>query len=444
MCNEIVMLHVGILGHVDSGKTSLVESLISYGGLHATGSQDKNAESQRRGITTELGFSLLHLTPEVTGAGTTVECCLVDCPGHESYILTIANGIARCQAALIVVDCTKGLQRQTAESLILADVHCQNVAFVYTHMDKLSNSSHTESLSSEEYRLRRERSSAMCQKAAAKVFKRNLPEFFVSNTTREGFEDLLRWVARLRTTDSETTQSRTSGPEAATKEEVVSRACQAKLLTDHVFELKGLGTVITATVLEGRVCTGDQIHWANQQTAQIVRVQKFREEVRQASAGDRVSMQIHRNRSTVRNVFAVTSLPLCFPFPLPLFFHPIFLQNVHPLDLVCTGTSLAVQAADVLLCQVEFPAFQSVLAHQGENFNFTFCGRSCEAKVFFCSLEQPESNGRPRENEKHSVEVRSENSGDETCTHAFLKLRQKRFVSEAHTFRNSHLKMFSR
>ena len=87
--------NVGVLGHVDSGKTSLSKVLSTTA---STASFDKNPQSRERGITLDLGFSSVqvdvpsHLTQ--TGHGV-VQYTLVDCPGHASLIKTVIGGILK-------------------------------------------------------------------------------------------------------------------------------------------------------------------------------------------------------------------------------------------------------------------------------------------------------------------------------------------------------------
>ena len=84
-------INVGILGHVDSGKTSLVKALSTS---LSTAALDKNPQSQQRGITLDLGFSSFslpmaeHLRGEA-GDHDIMQFTLVDCPGHASLIKTI-------------------------------------------------------------------------------------------------------------------------------------------------------------------------------------------------------------------------------------------------------------------------------------------------------------------------------------------------------------------
>lgn len=162
---EGICVSVGVLGHVDSGKTALcrvLSQVVSTCGL------DKHPQSQERGITLDLGFSAFTLVtpapihrcfrpttastaapvaaatfsenispaPEAGGNGEgparasafkksepaeaeeaqhqSVQVCLVDCPGHASLVRTVVGGAHIIDLALLVVDATKGLQPQTA------------------------------------------------------------------------------------------------------------------------------------------------------------------------------------------------------------------------------------------------------------------------------------------------------------------------------------------
>ena len=96
MPNCVFNFNVGVLGHVDSGKTSLSKALST---VASTASFDKNPQSKERGITLDLGFSSFSVDiPEhIKGAGHIddggqLQYTLVDCPGHASLIRTIIGG----------------------------------------------------------------------------------------------------------------------------------------------------------------------------------------------------------------------------------------------------------------------------------------------------------------------------------------------------------------
>lgn len=88
--------NVGVLGHVDSGKTSLARALSSTA---STAAFDKNPQSKERGITLDLGFSAFtvpfpeHLSKTCGDRKyDSLQFTLVDCPGHASLIRTIIGG----------------------------------------------------------------------------------------------------------------------------------------------------------------------------------------------------------------------------------------------------------------------------------------------------------------------------------------------------------------
>lgn len=95
-------VNVGVLGHVDSGKTSLVAALST---TLSTAALDKHPQSRERGITLDLGFSSFTVPapPHIAAAGYShVQFTLVDCPGHASLIRTIIGGAQVGRARVVV------------------------------------------------------------------------------------------------------------------------------------------------------------------------------------------------------------------------------------------------------------------------------------------------------------------------------------------------------
>ena len=88
---KILNFNIGVLGHVDSGKTSLSKALST---VASTAAFDKNPQSKERGITLDLGFSSFlvdfpeHLKQNQNDFEQ-LQFTLVDCPGHASLIKTI-------------------------------------------------------------------------------------------------------------------------------------------------------------------------------------------------------------------------------------------------------------------------------------------------------------------------------------------------------------------
>ena len=92
----VLNFNVGVLGHVDSGKTSLAKALST---VSSTACFDKNPQSRERGITLDLGFSSFHIAlprhlrrEGADDENGSVQITLVDCPGHASLIRTIIGG----------------------------------------------------------------------------------------------------------------------------------------------------------------------------------------------------------------------------------------------------------------------------------------------------------------------------------------------------------------
>lgn len=133
-------LNVGILGHVDSGKTSLARVLSSVG---STAAFDKSPQSQERGITLDLGFSSFttpvpaHLKDLLQSES--IQYTLVDCPGHASLLKTVIGGAQIIDMMILVVDATKGIQTQTAECLVIGEVTCRKMIIALNKIDLLED-----------------------------------------------------------------------------------------------------------------------------------------------------------------------------------------------------------------------------------------------------------------------------------------------------------------
>jgi len=102
---NMLNFNVGILGHVDSGKTALAKAVST---VASTASFDKNPQSQERGITLDLGFSSFcvdipeHLKRDDDKLET-LQFTFVDCPGHASLIKTVIGGNAILSVAVTTV-----------------------------------------------------------------------------------------------------------------------------------------------------------------------------------------------------------------------------------------------------------------------------------------------------------------------------------------------------
>ncbi len=143
--NKIYNINIGILGHIDSGKTSLAKALST---VASTASFDKNPQSQERGITLDLGFSALYIkTPsflkekfpknERLIQSEILQITLVDCPGHASLIRTVIAGASIIDIIVLVIDIVKGIQVQTTECLILGEILVDNIVVAFNKIDTI-------------------------------------------------------------------------------------------------------------------------------------------------------------------------------------------------------------------------------------------------------------------------------------------------------------------
>ena len=144
---KILNINVGILGHVDSGKTSLSKIISS---ISSTASFDKNPQSKERGITLDLGFSALYIqTPKILKEKFSsnkkivqseyIQITLVDCPGHASLIRTVISGASIIDTVILVIDSVKGIQIQTVECIALSEILCQKITIALSKIDLLKN-----------------------------------------------------------------------------------------------------------------------------------------------------------------------------------------------------------------------------------------------------------------------------------------------------------------
>jgi selenocysteine-specific elongation factor len=241
---------IGTAGHIDHGKTALVRALTGI-------DTDRLKEEKERGISIELGFAEFRL-PDGTTAG------VVDVPGHEHFVKNMLAGATGFDLVLLVVAADDGVMPQTREHLAIIDLLGVEEGLVAVTKADLVDEEMVELVREEVMELLRgtgiEGAEIIATSAATGLGLDQL------------VQALMRAAARVR-------RRRDEGP--------------FRLPIDRVFTLKGIGTVVTGTLWEGRVADGDEaVLLPEGRPVRVRNVQVHGREVEAAVAGQRVALNL--------------------------------------------------------------------------------------------------------------------------------------------------------
>jgi selenocysteine-specific elongation factor len=249
-------VNVGIVGHVDAGKTSLARFISTTA---STAAFDKSPQSQERGITLDLGFSSLTLP--------TCQVTLVDCPGHASLMLSVICASAIIDAIVLVVDVERGLQTQTAECIILAEIVTSRLCIALTKVDLLPKTQRDEKIQLAIEKLKRALKDTKFSQCLIVPVSDRLMD------TKATFLSLLETIL----------------PNPPLRDSSGSTI----VAVDHCFTLKGQGTVMTGTILAGSVSINDRLNCEGVlQEVKIRSIQSFKRPLKTARQGDRVGLGV--------------------------------------------------------------------------------------------------------------------------------------------------------
>lgn len=214
------MFVIGTAGHVDHGKSTLVEALTGI-------DPDRLAEEKEREMTIDLGFAWLTLGEgdEATEVG------VIDVPGHRDFIENMLAGVGGIDLALFVVAADEGVMPQTGEHLAILDLlQVAGGVVALTKVDLVTEPDWLELVQLD------------LHDALAGTVLADAPVVPVSARTGEGIAELrqLLW------------QQLQKAPPRADKG-------KPRLAVDRVFSLAGFGTVVTGTLIDGRFHTGDPV-----------------------------------------------------------------------------------------------------------------------------------------------------------------------------------------
>ena len=357
--HRILNINVGVLGHVDSGKTSLVKALSTQ---LSTASLDKHPESRRRGITLDLGFSafktslpekLLSDYPDVAVNYDKLQFTLVDCPGHASLIRTMITGAQIIDIMILVIDVNKGIQMQTAECLIIGEVcsNAQELVVVLNKIDlidKEKRDTFVENLKKKLGTVFSKTKFANCTmvpvSAAVGGEKRaavtEIDRLKVEMEKGINLRDKSKAVVGDRGISNDHDDSSASEHEVVSKLDSIGmdilveelknkinipkRSADGNLLfaVDHCFSIKGKGTILTGTVLSGGLAINDTVELpALRVEKKIKSIQMFRRPVGSAIQGDRLGICVAGldAKSMERGFVATPGTVLPFKVLLPTF-----------------------------------------------------------------------------------------------------------------------------
>jgi selenocysteine-specific elongation factor len=241
---------IATAGHIDHGKTALVRALTGV-------ETDRLPEEKARGITIDLGFAYWRIDGRIIG--------FVDVPGHERFIRNMLAGVTGVDMALIVVAADDGVMPQTIEHVQILDLLGASRAVVaITKCDKVGPA---------------EIDSAHAQIAALldETGMRGVPIFDVSAATGAGVAQL---AAALRAN-------------AAAPSKRVDDQRGFRLAIDRSFSVAGAGTVVTGTVVDGTLNTGERLRLAPRGFDVRVRaIQSAAAPIKRVSAGERCALNL--------------------------------------------------------------------------------------------------------------------------------------------------------
>ncbi|MEE1394300.1 MAG: selenocysteine-specific translation elongation factor, partial [Negativibacillus sp.] len=259
---------IGTAGHVDHGKTALIKALTGI-------ETDRIKEEKKRGITIELGFAYLDL-PDGEKAG------IIDVPGHEKFVKNMLAGAGGIDLALLVVAADEGFMPQTREHLgILSLLNISEGIIVITKKDMVDD----------------DWLEVVCEDVRSEVkgtFLENAQIIPVSSYTGEGIEQLKTAIFEL--IDQNT--------------QIKNLDIPFRIPVDRIFSVEGFGTVITGTLIEGRMKIGDPVTiYPSRIESRVRNLQVHSHDVTEAYAGQRVAVNLAGLKKTDLNKGDVVAVP---------------------------------------------------------------------------------------------------------------------------------------
>ncbi len=316
---------LGTAGHIDHGKTSLIKAISGT-------DTDRLKEEKERGITIELGFASLDL-PGGQHLG------IVDVPGHEKFVKNMVAGATGIDIVVMVIAADEGVMPQTREHMeICTLLGIQHGLIAMTKTDMVDE---------EWLELALEDISEFSQG----TFLEDAPILPVSSVTGDGIPELISTIDEIAGSIPQRPPS-----------------SLFRLPIDRVFTMKGFGTVITGTLVSGKITVGETIMvYPTGITSKVRGIQVHNQSAESAEVGMRTAINFQGLNKTAVKRGEVLSTPdaLIASYMVDISFHYLAsskkpLKN-RTLVRFHTGTS-EVMGYLILLEQEELPPGQTVVA----------------------------------------------------------------------------------
>lgn len=246
---------VGTAGHVDHGKSALIEALTGK-------NPDRLEVERRRGMTVELGFGELALpSGKIVG--------LVDVPGHAHYLRAMVQGATGIDVAVLVVSAVEGVMPQTREHVHVLELLGVTHMVVALTMWDLADAEMTElaELDVDDF-------------LSNTVFA-GAPIVPVSSKTGEGIDALLAALDECVDACWDACRDRAERTDIA-----------PRLPIDRCFTIKGAGTVVTGTLHDAPITVGDELVALPSRTVCRVRGIQVHGDTQRALPGQRVALNL--------------------------------------------------------------------------------------------------------------------------------------------------------
>lgn len=236
-------------GHVDHGKTALLEALTGTNTAHLP-------EEKKRGLTIDLGYAYM---PYTDANGQAAVLGFIDVPGHQKFLSNMLAGLGGVDHALLVVSAEEGVKPQTVEHLtLLGLLHFRQITLVITKADRVEPAK-IETLISQIHQ-------KFPQLADA-------PYFVTSAYTGQGITELRDYLI-AHAAASQLTEK------------------PFRYAIDRVFSVKGAGVVVTGTAVSGTVKVGDSLYLSHGEKVRIKAIHAQNQPSEKGVAGERLALNL--------------------------------------------------------------------------------------------------------------------------------------------------------